>query len=83
MPAVLPPDIPNLPGASSQLVDYLRRHRAWALQEAEKVIRKDEATAHLILLAYDAKANPKIFRIEVTNAGVLQATNVPLGGGKP
>jgi hypothetical protein len=68
---------------SPQLVDYLRRHRTWAMQEIEKAIKKEEATAHLLLAAYDVKANPKIFRIEVTNAGALQANNAPLGGGKP
>lgn len=81
MPTQRPPDVPsNVP---QPVADYLRRLATWAYQEIDAKIPKDEATAHLILAAYDVKANPKVFRIEVTNSGALQANDVPLGGGKP
>jgi hypothetical protein len=79
MPTNPPPNIPaNVP---QPVADYLQRLSLWAYEEINKAIKRDEATAHLILTAYDQKQNPNIFRVEVTNAGGLQANQVPLGGG--
>jgi acyl-homoserine lactone acylase PvdQ len=87
MPTQAPPDVPLFPNmspaASQALADYLRRLSTWAYQEINRKIAKDEATAHLILAAYDVKQNPNIFQIEVTSSGTLQANPVALGGANP
>ena len=81
MPTLRPPDLPS--GIDPKLADYLRRLNTWAFQEIDKKIPKDEATTQLIVAAYDAKTNPRVFKIQVTNSGLLQANDVPYGGGKP
>jgi hypothetical protein len=74
-----PPNIPsNIP---QPVAAYLQRLSLWAYEEINRAVKKNEAEPHLILAAYDQKQNPNIFRVEVTNAGALEANQVPLGGG--
>jgi hypothetical protein len=81
MPTRPPPDVPST--IEQPVADYLRRLSLWAFQEIDKKIPKDEATPGLVLVAYDVNVNPKVFKVQVTNAGALQANAVPYGGGKP
>jgi hypothetical protein len=80
--ARMPPDVPNDPKTSDTLTGYLRNFALWCRQGFADSLRSHEAQPGLLVRAYDTApgANPKIFMIEVSSAGVIRARAVPLGG---
>ena len=80
-----PPDLPNLPEASSSLSNYLRNFALWCRHGFADKISGTTAQPGIMLSAYDAPAGtiPKVFMVRVNSAGVVSAINIPLGGGKP
>ena len=81
--AVLPPDLPSLPGVPSALVDYLRRFRTWSAGEFDRYAPKNEAVTQLLLYSSDQKTPSVVWRLTVNSAGALSITQEPLGAGKP
>ena len=80
-----PPDLPNLPEASSSLSNYLRNFALWCRHGFADKISASTAQPGVMLSAYDAPAGtiPKVFMIRVNSAGVVSTFEIPLGGGKP
>ena len=80
-----PPDLPNLPEASSSLSNYLRNFALWCRHGFADKISGSTAQPGVMLSAYDAPAGtiPKVFMVRVNSAGVVSTINIPLGGGKP
>jgi hypothetical protein len=80
-----PPDLPNLPEASSSLSNYLRNFALWCRHGFADKVSATAAQPGVMLSAYDAPAGtiPKVFMVRVNSAGVVSTINIPLGGGKP
>jgi hypothetical protein len=80
-----PPDLPNLPEASSSLSNYLRNFALWCRHGFADKVSATAAQPGVMLSAYDAPAGtiPKVFMIRVNSAGVVSTFEIPLGGGKP
>jgi hypothetical protein len=80
-----PPDLPNLPDASSSLSNYLRNFALWCRHGFADKISATTAQPGIMLAAYDAPAgtNAKVFMVRVNSAGVVTTTPIALGGGKP
>jgi hypothetical protein len=87
MPTTPPPDVPSLtgmsPAASAALGAYLRRLSAWAGQEIDKKIGKDEPVPQVLLYPITQKTPTAVFGIVVNDSGVMATQPVPFGGGKP
>jgi hypothetical protein len=91
MPASLPtgaqppPNLPNMPDVSTTLTNYLRGFSLWCRQGFAAQLRANVALPGVLLQAHDAPAGttPAVFIIQVTTAGTIVATRVPLGGGQP
>jgi hypothetical protein len=83
--ARIPPDVPADPNISSGLGVYLRNFALWARNGFAEQMRNNEAHPGLLVRAYDTApgANPKIFMIEVSTAGVIRARQIGLGGPNP
>ncbi len=83
--ARIPPDVPSDPKISDALGVYLRNFALWARNGFAEQMRNNEAHAGILLRAYDTApgANPVIYRIEVSSAGVIRATAIGLGGKNP
>ena len=81
MPTQPPPDIPSK--VPHEVAEYLRRLNAWAYQELDRKVPKDEAVPAILLSASDQKNPTAVFRLTVNAAGNFVGTQVPLGGGKP
>ena len=83
--ARIPPDVPADPSISSPLGAYLRNFALWCRNGFAEQMRNNEAHKGLLVRAYDAApgANPKIFMIEVSSAGVIRARAIGLGGDNP
>jgi hypothetical protein len=81
--ARIPPDVPSDPKISESLTQYLRNFALWARNGFAEQMRNNEAHPGLLVRAYDTApgANPKIFMIEVSSAGVIRARQIGLGGG--
>jgi hypothetical protein len=76
-----PPDVPAIQGQDPVLTQYLRTFALWAMRGLNDRLPLSEASPSFLLAARD---NPsKIYKIEVDSSGVLHATIVPLGGGRP
>ena len=80
-----PPDLPSMPDVSDKLSSYLRNFALWCRHGFADKISASTAQPGVLLQAYDAPAGtiPPVFLIRVNSAGVVTATPVPLGGGKP
>ena len=80
-----PPDLPNMPDVSTTLSGYLRTFSLWCRHGFADKISGSTAQPGLMLQANDtpAGATPKVFLIQVTSAGAIVATPMPLGSGKP
>jgi hypothetical protein len=80
-----PPDLPSMPDVSPTLTGYLRNFALWCRHGFADKISGTTAQPGLLLQAHDAPAGttPKVFLIQVTTAGTVVATAVPLGSGKP
>jgi hypothetical protein len=83
--ARIPPDIPSDPKISDALGVYLRNFALWCRNGFAEQMRNNEAHPGVLVRAYDTApgANPKIFMIEVSSAGVIRARAIGLGGGNP
>jgi hypothetical protein len=81
--ARIPPDVPSDPKISESLTVYLRNFALWARNGFAEQMRNNEAHPGLLVRAYDTApgANPKIYIIEVSSAGVIRARQIGLGGG--
>jgi hypothetical protein len=80
-----PPDLPNMPDVSTTLSGYLRNFSLWCRHGFADKISGTVAQPGFMVSAYDAPAGtiPKVFIIRVNSAGVVTATQIALGGGKP
>ena len=80
-----PPDLPNMPEVSPTLSGYLRNFALWCRHGFADKISGTTAQPGLMLAAYDAAPGTiqKVFVIRVNSAGVISATPIGLGGGRP
>ena len=80
--ARIPPDVPSDPKISESLTAYLRNFALWCRNGFAEQMRNNEAHPGVLVRAYDTApgANPKIFIIEVSSAGVIRARALGLGG---
>jgi hypothetical protein len=80
-----PPDLPSMPDVSPTLTNYLRTFALWCRNGFADRMPAHQALPGVLLQAYDAPAgsNPKVFLIQVSTAGAITATAVPLGSGQP
>ena len=76
-----PPDLPNDPKTSDVLSQYLRTFSLWCRHGFADKLSISTAAPGLMLQATDDPT--KIFAIHVNAAGVISATPIALGGGKP
>lgn len=83
MATVPPPPIPQLTGLPKPLQEYLQRFSAWAVQEVDKRIDKNEAVPGVLILPTDVKPPNAVFRMSLDHTGTLSVTQIPLGKGKP
>ena len=79
------PNIPDLPGASPQLINYLRTFALWCRHGFADKLSASTAVPGLLLLANDAPSGttPKVFMIQVTTAGTIVAKPVAIASGTP
>lgn len=77
------PNLPEMPGVNPSLINYLHSFALWSRHGFADKVSATVAQPGIMLLANDAPAGttPKVFRIEVTSAGAVVATPVPIGGG--
>jgi len=80
-----PPALPNMPDVSSTLTNYLTNFSLWCRHGFADKLSVSTAQPGVMLMAHDAPAGttPKVFLIQVTTAGVIVATPMALGSGKP
>jgi hypothetical protein len=80
-----PPDLPSMPDVSDKLSGYLRNFALWCRHGFADKISASTAQPGIMLQAFDAPAGtiPKVFMVRVDSAGVVSATPIGLGGGKP
>ena len=80
--ARIPPDVPSDPAISSALSVYLRNFALWCRQGFAEQMRNNQAVPGLMMRSYDTLPghNPKVYMIEVNEAGVIRARLLPLGG---
>jgi hypothetical protein len=80
-----PPDLPNMPDVSPTLSGYLRNFALWCRHGFADKLSGSQALSGVLLQAYDAPAGttPNVYLLRVDQAGVISATAVPLGSGKP
>ena len=81
MPTSPPPEIPS--DVDPKLAGYLRRLGAWAFQEIDAKVPKNEAVAQLLLNPSDQKPPKTVYSLTVKSTAptVVQVTQVPLGKG--
>lgn len=77
------PDIPNLPNASPQLVDFLTRFRLWAMNELSNKVPQDQAISALHFLPSDQKPPATTLMLTIDHTGAIHVMQMPLGGGLP
>ena len=80
-----PPDLPNMPDASNMLTGYLKNFSLWCRHGFADKLSGSTALPGVMLQAYDAPTGttPKVFMLQVSTAGAVVVTAIPLGGGKP
>lgn len=80
-----PPDLPSIPSLDPKLSSYLRNFSLWCRHGFADKISATTAQPGVLLAAYDTAPGvaPKVFMIRVNSAGVVSATPIALGTGKP
>jgi hypothetical protein len=80
-----PPDLPSDPSLSPQLTNYLRTFSLWCRHGFAAKLGANTALPGILLQANDAPAGttPAVFMLQVTTAGTIVATPMPLGSGRP
>jgi len=80
-----PPELPNLPGVSSALSNYLTRFSLWCRNGFAAKMDVNTAQPGVLMQAYDAPAGttPAVWLVRVNTAGVVSTVAMPLGSGKP
>ena len=80
-----PPDLPSMPDVSTTLSGYLRNFSLWCRHGFADKLSGSQALPGVMLQAYDAPAGtvPKVYLVRVNTAGVISATIMTIGGGKP
>jgi hypothetical protein len=80
-----PPPLPNDPSISNTLSNYLTQFSTWCRNGFADKVKSNVANPGILLQANDAPAGttPKVFMIQVTTAGAIVATPMPLGSGAP
>ena len=80
-----PPELPNMPNVSSMLTNYLHSFSLWTRHGFADKLSTSTAAPGIMLLASDPApgVTPKAFMLQVTTAGAVVVTPVPLGEGKP
>jgi hypothetical protein len=78
------PNLPPMQGVDPRLTNYLHSFALWARHGFADKLSGSTAQPGIMLLANDAPAGttPKVFRIEVTTAGTIVATPVPIAPGQ-
>ena len=76
-----PPELPSDPKTSDVLSNYLRSFSLWCRHGFADKLSVTSAAPGLMLQATDDPT--KILAIHVNAAGVISATPIALGGGKP
>lgn len=81
--ARIPPDVPADPGISQVLGVYLRNFALWCRDGFAEQMRNNQALPGVMLLGYDAPAgvNPKVWLLQVSQAGTVHLTPMALGSG--
>jgi hypothetical protein len=74
-----PPDIPGGAGFSESEANYLRSFALWCRNGFATKLDVSMAAPGILLLS----PGDKVFRITVSDTGVVTATAVALGSGKP
>jgi hypothetical protein len=74
-----PPPLPGATGLNEQMNNYLRTFSLWCRNSFRQRQDKDVATAGILFVT----PNGSVYQVTVSNAGVVTATAVPLGIGKP
>lgn len=80
-----PPALPSMPDVSNTLINYLRNFSLWCRNGFAAQLKANTALPGILLQANDAApgTTPAVFMVVVNSAGVITATPVALGGGKP
>jgi hypothetical protein len=80
-----PPDVPQLPRESNELVNYLRRFSLWCRHGFAAKLNANSALPGLLLEANDAPAGttPAVFLLQVKTDGTIVATAQVIGKGRP
>jgi hypothetical protein len=67
------------------LINYLRTFSLWAKNGLSSKLDRRSASPGILLQANDAPVGtaPAVFMLQVTTAGVVVVTPVPLGGANP
>ncbi len=77
-----PPDVPADKSISEPLTQYLRNFALWCRNGFADSLRNREALPGIMVRSYDTTpgATPKVFMIEVNEAGVIRARALSVGG---
>ena len=80
-----PPDLPHLPEISSNMTNYLRQFALWAKKGLDAKIEPTTALDGHLLQTYDTLPGnvPKVYKLQVSEAGVAALAPIPLGRGPP
>ena len=80
-----PPDLPNMPGVSSSMSNYLRQFALWAKKGLDSKIEPTTALDGHLIQTYDTLPGniPKVYKLQVSEAGVAGLAPIPLGKGSP
>ena len=79
-----PPELTGVQG-DPLLINYLRSFALWAKNGLSNKLDTRSAAPGILLQANDAPAGttPAVFMLQVTTAGAVVATPVPIGGANP
>jgi hypothetical protein len=75
-----PPDIPSMPKAPPQLVDYLRRLNTWMNQQLQSKIPMSTAVPSIMLIS---SPGGLVWKLTVSDNGTFTAVQVPPGSSTP
>jgi hypothetical protein len=80
--ARVPPDVPADKEISPKLTEYLRNFSLWCRFGFAEQMRNNEAQANILMRAWDTAAGetPKVFRLRVSKAGVVDAVPIDIAG---
>jgi len=80
-----PPNLPDLPEAPTQLVNYLRTFALWCRNGFRAKLDANAALPGILFQAADAPAGttPPVYILEVLSNGSFRTTQINPGGGQP